>query len=321
MTESVTTILQLISETLSVMQTVNASVEAIEEDSKKLGEEIQVVDTAMKQVESANKNMVGNMKEVRDIMVGMKDSVRASELTTETMLSKYDETARNVQKIETVVGKLVEELGEGGFMGTKDLVPGMSVLLTEVQTKKECKAEVYFATEEDFLIAKGRETESFFSEFSTKAVYDVRIVVSNAVYIWNNVRITAEKKEAEPCYRVLIDGEAPKVMNRRKYPRLSINHPCEVKIRSKDLLLFGNMINISAGGFAFLCRDKALADVIGEKVELSIEGFELLQEEVLQGVIIRSSDNDGVFSVGCRLKADHKGIEEYVRQRMGDDVR
>ena len=321
MTESVTTILRLISETLTVMQTVNASVEAIEDDSKKLGEEIQVVDTAMKQVESANKNMVGNMKEVRDIMEGMKESVRTSELTTETMLSKYDESARNVQKIENVVGKLVEELGEGGFMGAKDLLPGMDVLLTEVQTKKECKAEVYQASEEDFLISKGRETESFLSGFTPKTLYDIRIVVSNAVYIWDNVRIVTEKKEAEPCYRVLIDGEKPKVMNRRKYPRFAMNHPCEIRIKEKGLLLFGNMINISAGGFAFLCRDKALADVIGETVELSIEGFELLQDEVLHGVIIRSSDNEGVFSVGCRLTADHKGIEEYVRQRMGDDVR
>lgn len=321
MTESVTTILRLISETLTVMQTVNASVEAIEDDSKKLGEEIQVVDTAMKQVESANKNMVGNMKEVRDIMEGMKESVRTSELTTETMLSKYDESARNVQKIENVVGKLVEELGEGGFMGAKDLVPGMDVLLTEVQTKKECKAEVYQASEEDFLISKGRETESFLSGFTPKTLYDIRIVVSNAVYIWNNVRIVTDKKEAEPCYRVLIDGEKPKVMNRRKYPRLAMNHPCEIKIKEKNLLLFGNIINISAGGCAFLCRDKALADVIGETVELSIEGFELLQDEVLHGVIIRSSDNEGVFCVGCRLTADHKGIEEYVRQRMGDDVR
>ncbi|MBR2409557.1 MAG: PilZ domain-containing protein [Lachnospiraceae bacterium] len=319
MTESVTTILQLISETLLVMQTVNSSVEAIEDDSKKLGEEIQVVDTAMKQVESANKNMVGNMKEVRDIMEGMKESVRTSELTTETMLSKYDESARNVQKIENVVGKLVEELGEGGFMGTKDLLPGMSVLLTEAQTKKECKTEVDHVADQDFMILKGKETERFLSEFTPKTLYAVRIVVSNAVYSWDNVRIVADKKE-DRCYRVLIDGETPKVMNRRKYPRLSLNHPCEIKIKEKELRLFGNMINISAGGFAFLCKDKALADVIGAKVELSVEEFDLLKDEVLNGIIIRSSDNEGAFSVGCRLTADHKGIEEYVKLHMGDNV-
>lgn len=317
MTESITTILTLITETLSVMQSVNAEVGQIETDSIKLGEEIQVVDSAMKQVENSNKNMVDNMKEVRNIMEGMKKSVRASEETTETMLSKYEETAKNVIKIETVVGKLVEELGEGGFMGLKDLVPGMSVLLTENVTKKECNAEVASTGETDFLIAKAKETEGFLSGFSTKTAYQVRVVVGNAVYIWDNVRIVKDKKEAEKHFRVLIDGENPKVMNRRKHPRLSLDNPCEIKLLSKDKILFGSMVNISAGGFAFMCRASELADVVGEKVAVMIEGFDLLEGEALHGRVIRSSDNDGVFNVGCRLHDDHAGIEEYVRKRLG----
>ena len=317
MTESITTILTLISETLSVMQSVNKDVGQIESDSIKLGEEIQVVDSAMKQVETSNKNMVENMKQVRSIMEGMKKSVRASEETTETMLSKYEETAKNVVKIETVVGKLVEELGEGGFMGLKDLVPGMSVLLTEVATKKECAGEVAGVDAEDFLIAGGRETEGFLSGFSAKTVYRVRVVVGNAVYIWENVRIVKDKKEADRFFRILVDGEKPKVMNRRKYPRLSMDNLCEIKLLSKDQILFGAMVNISAGGFAFMCRAKELADVIGEKVAVTIDGFELLQGEALHGRIIRSSDNDGVFFVGCQMNSDHAEIEEYVRKRMG----
>lgn len=318
MTESITTILQLITETLSVIQSVNTGVETIEKDSRKLGEEIQVVDSAMKQVEHANKNMVVNMKEVRDIMGGMKASVRESEQTTETMLSKYEETARNVLKIETVVGKLVEELGEGGFMGLKDLEAGMNVSIFESQSKKECKAEVVGWEGEDFKIAAGKESETYFAQFSSKTVYDVQVIVNNAVYIWSKVKVVRDKKEQERHYRVVTDGEMPKVMNRRKHPRLSIENPCEIKIKSKDLILFGTMINISAGGFAFLCRAKELADAIGEKVELTIEGFAPLQEEVLQGVIIRSSNNDGVFSVGCRMSVDHAEIEKYVRLQMGE---
>lgn len=321
MTESITTILQLISETLSVMQSVNSDVGQIEADSRKLGEEIQVVDTAMKQVERANQNMVDNMKEVRDIMMGMGECVWDSELTTETMLSKYEETARNVLKIETVVGRLVEELGEGGFMSLEDLQPGMSVLLTEKVSKKECQTTVIEAEKEAFLIAKDKETERFISEFTPKTTYDVRVIVSNAVYIWDNVRIVKDKKEQDRDYRVLAGEEAPKVMNRRKYPRLALENPCEIKIKSKDLILFGRMVNISAGGFAFMCKAKELADAIGETVELGIEEFELLQDETLQGVIIRASDNDGTFSVGCRLASDHAGIEEYVRTRMGDGKR
>lgn len=318
MTESITTILELITETLSVIQSVNTGVGQIETDSVKLGEEIQVVDSAMKQVENSNKNMVTNMKEVRSIMEGMKKSVRASEETTETMLSKYEETAKNVVKIENVVGKLVEELGEGGFMGVKDLLPGMSVLLAETVSKKECSGEVASTEGTDFLIARNKETESFLSGFSSKATYQVRVVVGNAVYIWDNVRIVKDKKETDKNFRVLIDGETPKVMNRRKYPRLSMNNPCEIKLLSKDQILFGAMVNISAGGFAFMCRAKEMADVIGEKVAVTIDGFELLQGEALHGRVIRSSDNDGVFCVGCRMHADHAGIEEYVRKRMGE---
>jgi len=316
MTESITTILQLIGETLSVMQSVNSSVEMIEGDSKKLGEEIGVVDTAMKQVENANKNMVQNMKEVRDIMVGVKESVRESEFTTETMLSKYEETARNVVKIETVVGKLVEELGEGGFMKLQDVVAGMSVTVMEPQSKKEFNSQVAEVEENDFRIAGNGAAEAFFDSFSAKTEYEVRVIVSNAVYIWNKVRVTKDKKDTGRSYKVLLQEETPKVMNRRKYPRLAMENPCEIKIKARDMILFGRMINISAGGFAFSCREKELANVVGEQVEIAIEGFELLKEEALQGVIIRSSDNGGVFSVGCRMSADHKEIEEYVRKRM-----
>ena len=68
MTESITTILGLISQNLEIMQNVNASVETIADDSKVLGDEIQVVDAAMKKVEDSNKNMVENMQQVQRSM-------------------------------------------------------------------------------------------------------------------------------------------------------------------------------------------------------------------------------------------------------------
>lgn len=125
MTESITTILKLIAETLNTMETVNDSVETIAGDSKELGDKILVVDSAMKTVETSNKNMVDNMEQVQDIMVEMKDSVIGSEKTTITMMSKYEETAKDIGNIESIVGKLVEELGVGGFMSTKDLFNSM----------------------------------------------------------------------------------------------------------------------------------------------------------------------------------------------------
>lgn len=58
-------------------------------------------------------------------MVETKDSVIGSEKTTITMMSKYEETAKDIGNIESIVGKLVEELGVGGFMSTKDLFNSM----------------------------------------------------------------------------------------------------------------------------------------------------------------------------------------------------
>ena len=58
----------------------------------------------------ANKDMVENMHQVKDITVVMTDSVRTSEETTKSMLNKYEETAQSVVKIEQVVDRLVEEL-------------------------------------------------------------------------------------------------------------------------------------------------------------------------------------------------------------------
>lgn len=318
MTESITTILGLIANTLSVIQSVNSSVGAIETDSVELGKEIQVVDTAMQQVEHANRNMVDNMKEVRSIMSSMKERVSESEYTTETMLSKYEETARNVAKIETVVGELVEELGEGGFMRLQDLMPGMSVSVTEKVSKRSYETAVNSVEEKYFTLKGSRMTENFFSEFSGKTTYEVRVVVSNAVYIWDGVRIVKDKRNDDRTYKVLLEDEVPKVMNRRKYPRLAMENTCEVTIMSTNQIVKGKMLNISAGGFAFLGSAKEFADAIGENVQLVINDFPLLKEELLQGVIIRSSDNNGVYSVGCRMDADHEKIAEYVKKHLGD---
>lgn len=58
------------------------------------------------------------------------------------MLSKYDESSRNVIKIETVVGRLVEELGDGGFMNLKDVSEGMKVILSDIDKGIEYRMEV-----------------------------------------------------------------------------------------------------------------------------------------------------------------------------------
>ncbi|MBP3543202.1 MAG: methyl-accepting chemotaxis protein, partial [Lachnospiraceae bacterium] len=235
MTESITTILKLISESLEKMQAVNTSVGMIAEDSKELGEEIKVVDSAMKRVESSNKNMVENMKQVQDIMVTVTKGVAASESTTVTMLSKYEETARNVINIESVVGKLVEELGAGGFMSLEDVAEGMKVELLEQGSKEKYNATISSVEGDKVLIKPDAQAGGALENNGKKAEYEVHIIVNNAVYIWEAIEISKDKKGDIGCYLMVLDS-TPKVFNRRKHPRLPMANNCELFLKSKDLL-------------------------------------------------------------------------------------
>lgn len=313
MTEAITTILGLIGMTLEKMESVNTSVGKIASDSKQLDSEIQVVDSAMKKVEVSNKNMVDNMKQVQEIMAEVTESVIESENTTATMLSKYEETARNVVNIENVVGKLVEELGEGGFMSTKDVTAGMSIFITAQDSKQEYSTEVAEVQNESVLIRATSQAQSF---IRYKSRYDIRIVVDNSMYTWNNVEITSSKERNG--YFILPLSGKPNVMNRRKHPRLPMKNLCEIKLKSKNRTYNGRVVNISAGGFAFSCRDADFANAVGEQVELMISDFPLLKGEALKGIIIRSTDDRGTYVIGCRMPEDHVDIMNYVKEHMAE---
>jgi len=315
MTESVTTILHLIDETLERIQVVNESVGTIADESKELGDEIQIVDSAMKIVKSSNKNMVDNMKEVQKIMEVITDRAFNAKDTTSTMLNKYEETARNVINIETVVGNLVEELGDGGFMGLEDLSEGMKVTLKEKGTGTEYAAEVVSADKERISIRATQLTEVHLAENIGRAQYEVRVIVNNAVYVWYDVK--ASKRSHEGYFQLIIE-ENPKVLNRRRHPRLPMKNSCEIMIKETGKKYIGKMVNISAGGFAFACRSQDFASAAGKVVDLRISMFELMEGKSLTGVIIRSSDDNGTYIVGCRMPEDNDAILEYVKERMPD---
>jgi len=313
MTESISIILKLIGENLVTMQGVNESVGTIAEDSKQLGDEIQVVDNAMKQVESSNKNMVDNMQQVQDIMVNMAASVKDSEATTVTMMNKYEETARNVIKIEQVVGNLVEELGEGGFMSLDDVTEGMKINLTNKASGKEFHTEIAGVEEDKVLITATPQVDTFLADYNTKKDYKIQIVVNNTVYIWDEVTIL--HKNGADKYQLVLEG-SPKVLNRRRHPRLALDNRCQIVMKSKGSSFSGKMVNISAGGFSFSCSAEEFASCVGETVELKIENLDVLKGRVLTGVIIRSTDNKGTYILGGRLLEDDLDILDYVKARV-----
>ena len=129
MLESIAETVDLIQLCMDKVAHVNKSVTDITEDSTALGENIRIVDSAVKEVEISNKTLVDNRKQVCEVMEVMTGSINDAEETTKTMLSKYEESARSAINIETVVGHLMEELGLGGFMGVQDVKEGMKIAI------------------------------------------------------------------------------------------------------------------------------------------------------------------------------------------------
>ena len=242
----------------------------------------------------------------------MTESVVESENTTNSMLRKYEETARNIVNIESVVGNLVEELGEGGFMSEQDVEAGMKVTLIEEGSKREVRTEVAEIRDESIWITADARTDSFLDDDAKKKKYMAQIIVNNSVYIWDSAFIGRKDKMS---YELELEG-TPRVINRRKHPRLSMTNSCDIVLKNKKRSFDGKMVNISAGGFAFACRGQEFADAKGELVEITIKDFSLLNDKPLIGVVIRSSEDKGTHIVGCRMPEDNLEIQKYVSEKM-----
>lgn len=312
MTDSITQTLKLIHVTLDKIKQVSASVSSISGDSTQIGNSVLVIRDSMDEVENSNKSMVDNMKQICDVMEVMTENVEGADQNTRVMRSKYDETMRSVGKIEEVVGKLVEELGAGGFMSIHDIKPGMWVSVTPSKTpNKEYKAEIISSFEDGVFTRKlllGKR-ELVLEKDET---YQLLIVVDNMLYKWENVKIALQK---DTTYKINVMAN-PAVYNRRKYPRLPMDNPCEIKLQSEKGSYNGRMVNLSANGFAIATRAEQIGAAKGREIEIKIEGFDLLKEQTLTGHIIRVSNNDGEFILGCRMPEDYLDIRDYVNQKM-----
>lgn len=316
MTDSITKILQLITDAQGMVSHVDESVASISNESAELDDGIQVVEKAMQDVETANRNLVENMKQINEVMEVMTQSVLNSEETTKVMLSKYEETANNVINIEDVVGKLIEELGEGGFMGIKDIMPGMkiSVFVVGDRSQTEYKAEVIDTTDRSISVGHIALGEQELDIQDKGKRYNLHIIVHNALYIWENVVITPVKGGQRGVNSISIKGN-PKVVNRRKYPRLSISNSCKVTIKDTDFSCDARMIDISANGFAFTTSAREIREAKGKTISVAVSNLPVLEGKALEGIIIRVSDHEGEYLVGGRMFEDSKVLRDYVAER------
>ena len=311
MTESILKTMELIRLNLEKITQVNESVTRITEDSVQIGNNVQVIDAAMKEVESSNKNLVDNMNEVGQVMKLMTEGIEDADETTKVMRSKYEETYNNVNAIEKVVGGLIEELGTGGFMGIKDITPGMFLNIV-VDNKHD--GDVYkttvFEVIDNGIVVEIPKREDRELEVEKGINYHLQVIVDNQLYNWDNVQITVRR---DGKYKVVVEGN-PAVINRRKFRRMPLVRACEITSEISNKAYEGNMVNISANGFAFATREEDINKAKGMKVSLQVQGFDVLGDQPLVGHIIRISNNDGEYIVGCRMLEDNTKIYEYVER-------
>ena len=317
MLEAITETVGLIQVNMDKVANVNTSVTDITNDATTLGENIKVVDSAVKEVETSNKTLVDNMSQVCEIVEVMTKSIDEAEVTTKTMLSKYDESVRSATTIESVVGKLMEELGVGGFMGVDDVNPGMKVAIAfgDSEEINEYTGEVVGRNDNNVYVS----AKAFNRELSEKKAVtcQLRIVVDNVLYSWDAVDIYATKNGEYGNCKLIVTTN-PKVFNRRKYPRMPISNSCVVTVKETETSYDGRMVNISANGFAFAVKDELFESLRGKNVVVQIDDFDVLGDKDLEGCIIRSSNNSGQYIVGCRMPEDSKEIKEYVSQNYSE---
>ena len=311
MTSSITQTLTLIQELLTSMAGISSNVSQIATDSTQLNGNIQTIDNAMKEVESSNQNLVDNMNQITEVMEIMTNCVSDAEDTTKTMLSKYEETSVNVENIEKVVDNLVKELGSGGFMGIHDAAKGMSICLFDKDSSGhpvEYTGKITDTVDNGILAVL--DTAELNVKDKTQG-FCLQISVANAVYSWDIAHVTIPRGVAKGVYQITVEGN-PTVMNRRKYPRMPLHNKCTITFAGTDQAMDATMLNISGGGFAFKSPDRVFMDAKGKHITLNIKAFALAEQSTLGATIIRCTDDEGTYIVGCRLDADDEAIAEYV---------
>lgn len=308
MTNAIENTLHLIQDILQKVSKTNESVTTITADSTEIEKHIHTIDDAMKQVEQSNHQLVTNMGQVSATVEDMTSGIADSNEICHKMLSKYDETAVNIDTIENVVEALMCELGIGGFMGLEDLTPGMKVIVSPDDTSNSTyHGELVEETPQGIsltLPSSARITET--------TPCHVQVTVGNVLYCWDKAKIFPDNNG---IYQIQISSR-PKINNRRKYPRMDINNDCLITVLETGQEFTGRLDNISGNGFAFTTDAAFFATAKGTRITLQIQHFEVPSHSLLEGRIIRCSNNEGHYIVGCQMPEDDPFLMKYVEEHQ-----
>ena len=312
MLSSIGETLSLIQVTLDKITQTSESISLITSDSTQIEDHIHIIDTAIKDVESANKQLVSNMSQISDIVDTMTECITNSRDISSRIVSKYDESAVNINTMENTIQALMCELGIGGFMGVEDIMPGMKVQIT----MDGASAEVYHGEVEK---QKDDRIEVNLPKLNSDLAKDrlcrMQITVGNVLYIWKDAKVVSSASQNSHLFEILVTSR-PKIKNRRKYPRMDISNKCKIFVEETGKEIDGQLDNISANGFALLTKESYFKENKGAKIKITIEDFDLPKHNVLEGKVIRCSENEGVFIVGCQMPEDDNEIREYVNNSI-----
>lgn len=311
MTSSIEETLKLIQITLEKVTQTGDNVNQIASDSVQLGNHIQVVDNAIKEVESSNTQLVSNMEQVSNIVDTITTCITHSSQTSERMLSKYQETADNINTIEDVMENMMCDLGVGGFMGIEDVKPGMKIELQLAgQENVKYFGELIEQIPEGLLVSCQKKLT-----INGSASCMLQVTAGNILYCWDKAAISPAPESGEHAFKITITTR-PRINNRRKYPRMDLNNTCTIKFKNSDTEYAATMENISANGFAFLATDKIFTQSKNAEIIITIHDFALPNHNELEGRIIRCSDDNGLYIVGCQMPEDNFYILEYVEKNL-----
>lgn len=235
------------------------------------------------------------------------------------VINKYKGTIQNVNEIESIVERLMQDLGNGGFMQLKDVNKGMKLtMIPDNGEDKELEflSEVIASTDDTlYIMAEGKGQALNTSRFRP-VLYELRITVRNVLYVWKNLRPSKSEYNGKECYKLKIE-EKPKVLNRRKFSRIPLDNGCRITMDAGEHVYDCEMIDISANGFAFACYDNDFENYKNKECILEIFNFPLLDNVLIKGEIIRIMLENGKYIIGCRMPEDRKDVMEYVNDYWG----
>ena len=196
-------------------------------------------------------------------------------------------------------------------MGIDDVKAGMYVTVVEKNGRpgEEYKARVTEKIEGGIIVDCLRFKDEILSVSKEKS-YLLNIFVDNELYNWEDIKVTALRNGT---YKIVVSGN-PKVLNRRKYKRMPMTNRCTITLSNSGQQFSGGMINISAGGFAFATTAREFANIKGSLINVQINDFALLDGKKLQGYVIRITDNNGQYILGCRMPEDNMDIYNFVEK-------